>query len=299
MKFPNLLVVFAASLCLSISATQADEKSQLKSVKGKILVVVSSTNSLTLKGGKKHPTGFFLNELGVPTKLLVDAGFQPVFCDPLGNTPTMDTESDKPGFFGSDMKEFETIKKFVEGLEPLKHPLKLSDVAASDLNQYTGIFVPGGHAPMEDLWRDPQLGKILRQFHTQHKPTALICHGPVALMSASNDPQKIVDGIDGKHQGKPEAKQDWPYAGYKMTVFSNAEEKPNEGEKSALGGYMIFYPENGLKAAGGNVSVSPPRQSHVVADRELITGQNPFSDKELAAAFIKALNENVSPSKKR
>jgi putative intracellular protease/amidase len=84
----------------------------------------------------------------------------------------------------------------------------------------------------------------------------------------------------------------WPYAGYQMTVFSTAEEKPNElgGPSSALGGCVPFYPESALKAAGGDVSVVAPGKSHIVIDRELFTGQNPASDKELSAAFIKALS---------
>jgi putative intracellular protease/amidase len=290
MKSTSLVILFFMMFCVFGAAIQAAEKPTRKSVKGKVLVVVSSTNSLTLKDGKKHPTGFFLNELGVPTKVIVDAGFEPVFCNPLGNTPAMDTISDKPKYFGTDDKEYQAIKSFVEGLNQLQHPLKLADVAKGDLSQYAGLFVPGGHAPMEDLWKDPSLGKILRYLHEKHKPTALICHGPVALMSALDDPQNVVASIDSKDAGKADKKNRWPYAGYRMTVFSTAEEKPNEGEKATLGGFMIFYPEAGLKAAGGDVSVSPPGKSHVVVDRELITGQNPFSDRALAATLIQAIS---------
>jgi putative intracellular protease/amidase len=40
------------------------------------------------------------------------------------------------------------------------------------------------------------------------------------------------------------------------------------------------------------LQIAPAKKSKVVQDRELITGQNPFSDKELAAAFLKALKFN-------
>jgi putative intracellular protease/amidase len=42
-------------------------------------------------------------------------------------------------------------------------------------------YVPGGHAPMQDLLADPALGRLLRAFHAEGKTTALVCHGPIAL----------------------------------------------------------------------------------------------------------------------
>ena len=46
-----------------------------KEKKGKILIVVSSENELTLKGNKKYPTGYYFNELLVPAKKLAEAGY--------------------------------------------------------------------------------------------------------------------------------------------------------------------------------------------------------------------------------
>ncbi len=258
--------------------------------KGKVLIVVSSTKNLTLKNGVKHPTGFFLNELGIPLKALLDAGYEPVVADPLGNAPVMDTISDKPTYFGHDIKEYDAVKAIVDDLPAMKNPKKLSEIAAGDLSQYEGIFVPGGHAPMENLWKQPALGKILRYFHEHHKPTALICHGPIALLAAADTPEKIVASLENQSGTPDKKKNSWCYAGYKMTVFSDAEEKPNEGH-GALNGFMLFYPEDALKAAGGELNIAPPKQSHVVVDRELITGQNPSSDKELADHFLKALKD--------
>jgi len=253
----------------------------------KVLVVVSSADSLTLQGGKKHPTGFFLNELGVPVKALIDAGYEPVFADPLGNKPAMDEISDNPSYFGKDEKKYAMIKSLVTELPGLKHPLPLEKVAAGDLKQYAAVFIPGGHAPMEDLWKQPALGRILHHFHDLHKPTALICHGPIALLSSLTDPQRLVSALE---QGKnvQAEKMPWIYAGYQITVFSDAEEKPTD-VPTWLGGKMRFFPEDALRAAGAKVTEAPPGQSNVVNDRELITGQNPQSDEELAAQLLNAL----------
>jgi putative intracellular protease/amidase len=140
---------------------------------------------------------------------------------------------------------------------------------------------------MEDLWKDPSLGKILRHFHEKKLPTALICHGPIALLSALAAPIALATSVEKKTAAP---KGEWLYSGYNMTVFSDAEEKKNEPDK--LGGYMKFYPQDALTAAGGKVTASPPYQSHVVQDRELITGQNPASDKKLAATLLSALSDH-------
>ncbi len=64
--------------------------------------------------------------------------------------------------------------------------------------------------------------------------------------------------------------------GYKMTIFSTAEEQ--QREPLEIGGKVLFYPDFALRTAGGDVSVVAPWQSYVLQDRELISGQNPFSD---------------------
>jgi hypothetical protein len=81
----------------------------------------------------------------------------------------------------------------------------------------------------------------------------------------------------------------WPYANYSMTIFSTKEEKITEG--SQLGGRMLFYPEEALKLAGAKVKTAELWTSHVVVDRELITGQNPASDDALINAFLQALSK--------
>jgi putative intracellular protease/amidase len=275
--------VWLALICVCIGAGVTCVDAQTN--KGKVLVVFSSEHNLTLKDGKKHPTGFFMNEFGVPVKALIDAGYEPVFADPEGNAPTMDAISEKEHFFRDDA-EYKKVKSMIEGLDGLKHPETLSKVAAGNLDQYAAVFVPGGHAPMENLWYQPALGKILTYMHAHNKPTALICHGPIALLAAAKDPKPLVASVEQKTAAP---KIEWPYNGYHMTVFSDAEEKNNE--PGALGGYMKFWPEDALKAAGAEVSVDPPSHAHVVQDRELITGQNPSSDNELAEALLKALQK--------
>lgn len=234
----------------------------------RVLVVLSGVDYVSLKGGGRHPTGYFLTELATPLRAVLKAGHRVDFATPGGRAPVMDKVSDDVRWF-PNQAEYQELRALVRAQTGLSHPLNLTTLSARSLKQFDAVFLPGGHAPMEDLVKDPQLGRLLRYFHRAGKPTALICHAPVALLSAA-------------------VGSSWPYTGYKMTVFSNAEEKQEE-QAGHLGGDLTYYVQDALAAAGGKVSVAAPWTSNVVVDRELITGQNPMSDRAFAAALVKAL----------
>lgn len=86
---------------------------------------------------------------------------------------------------------------------------------------------------------------------------------------------------------KGKVKSNWIYKNYKMTVFSNAEEFI--AQKSKLNGRVTYYPETVLKNAGGKLVIGKNWKANVVVDRELITGQNPSSDKVLVHKFLEKL----------
>lgn len=84
----------------------------------------------------------------------------------------------------------------------------------------------------------------------------------------------------------------WQYAGYKMTVLSNTEEKIVEDH--ILHAKLYFNVVDALQTAGGDViTTKTDFEAHVVEDRELITGQNPRSDRPLAEKFVAALDRSL------
>lgn len=271
--------LLCALLLLVSSAFAAD--------KGKVLVVISSESKITLKDGKTHETGFYMNELLVPLKQVIDAGYTPVFANPKGSPAVMDANSDSPSHFGNDEKLYQEMKTLLASLDGLKTPKSLAAVNAEGVSDYAGVLVPGGHAPMEDLATDPEMGKLLTSFHQAGKPTGLICHGPIALLSAVNNAEQFAKLVPEPKKTSPQ--KDWAYYGYALTVFSTPEEK--EAEKSILKGKVKFYPQEALKLAGAKVKNGPKWKANVVRDRELVTGQNPASDKELGKKFVELLNE--------
>ena len=78
----------------------------------------------------------------------------------------------------------------------------------------------------------------------------------------------------------------WLFDGYRLTCFTDEEELQTEA--GLLG--MAWFLDTALKNAGAVFDDAPAAWvSHVVADRNLITGQNPGSTEATADAVIKAL----------
>jgi putative intracellular protease/amidase len=260
------------------------------SAKGKVLVLVSSGHGLPLKDGKVYTgAGYYLNELTVPVRALMQEGYEITFSNPKGNTPQLDVHSAVPDFFGGSEAKLQDYLKFRDSLTGLKNPTRIAEVVASGLDQYDTVFVPGGHGPMIDLLDDPDAGTVMRHFHSTSKPTAVLCHGPISLLSALPNSVEVVDALKAGDNDTARTKaKGWIYAGYKMTIFSTAEEQ--QREPLEIGGKVLFYPDFALRTAGGDVSVVAPWGSYALQDRELISGQNPFSDEALLKLLLPALN---------
>ncbi|WP_186130800.1 type 1 glutamine amidotransferase domain-containing protein [Burkholderia gladioli] len=286
----NLFKIGAA--LLTAATTFAVPLGASEQSRGKVLVVMSSAHQLDLRDGKKYQTGYYLNEFVVPYRKLVEAGYEPVIANPKGDMPVMDANSNNKMFFGGDDAARADALKYAQGIEQLKHPKTLASVVAEGTGGYVGLFIPGGHAPMVDLLEDRNLGKILLSFHDSGRPTGIICHGPIVLLAALHDPHAFVQSMianDGKANALASG---WPYAGYRLTVFSTGEEQALEGP-NGLGGNVQFYPVNALAEAGAHVDSVANWHSNVVVDRELITGQQPMSAPEFGDVLVEKLNARV------
>lgn len=257
--------------------------------KARVLFLGSNATQLELRGGGSATIGQYLNETVVPAMALIDAGYDVVLATPNGTKPQIDAASDTVAHFGDDQAAYDRAKRFFAEHPAMNQVRTLRSVREEDLNGYAGVVVPGGHAPVVDLMQDRNAGAILRHFHEEAKPTALLCHGPVALAAALDDaPAFRAALIDSNDAKAAELARGWIYAGYRMTVFSTSEEKV--AEKQLLKGELYFDMPKALRLAGGEVSAAPTDfAANVVVDRELITGQNPASDHDLAAALITAL----------
>lgn len=281
MKIVRHLALAAA---LGLSALNAHAAS--------VLVVLSDSDHLDLKDGQVFQTGFYLNELMQPVKRLLDAGHQVTFATPNGLAPTLDKSSDDKMYFNNDVNAWRTHRALLDKLKvtsPASSPvISLARVTQRGYGEFDAIYIPGGHAPMQDLLTSLALGQALAAFHAAGKPTALVCHGPIALLSTLPDAPAFTRQL--AETGHAATQPGWIYAGYRMTVISNAEEAIAKG-LLPKGGAMKFYPQTALEQAGGKYSSnSEPFTPHIVTDRELITGQNPASATAVAQALLERLH---------
>lgn len=255
--------------------------------KGKILVVGSNATRIEVHGGT-GPTGQYLNETVVPAMAFVEAGYEVVLATPNGEKPHIDEASDAPAHFGGDEAAYRAAKAFYAD-HPSMKARTLRSVIDEGLGGYAAVFVPGGQAPVVDLMQDAELGVILRHFHERGKPTAFLCHGPMAAVAAMPNAKAFRAALIAGDKAKAaELAAGWPYDGYRMTVFSASEEKVVEDQ--ILHAKMYFNMPEALTAAGAVVETTPiDFEPFVIEDRELITGQNPRSDHPIAARLVKAL----------
>jgi len=258
----------------------------------KILIIGSNATRIEVQGppGSTGPTGQYLNETVVPAMAFLNAGHDIVLATPTGAKPFIDVASDSPAHFENEESKYHAAKTFYANHPSINPARTLRSILEEGLDNYAALFIPGGQGPVVDLMQDPDLGVILRDFHAKSKPTAMLCHGPIASLAAlPHAPAFRQALLDGDTTKAKQLAQGWQYAGYQMTIFSNSEEK--WVERDILHADMIWHVVDALELAGAHVTTTPQDFApHIIVDRELITGQNPRSDHPIAAKLIEILS---------
>lgn len=228
----------------------------------KVLFVVTGARYWTLADGSKHPSGYWAEELVAPYLAFTGAGFQVDVATPGGIVPVVDGASLSPDLNGGEANALALAAR-LEGLGELRAPLPLGSV---ELSNYVAVFYPGGHGPMEDLSVDDVSARLLVAALSSGRPLGLVCHAPAALLATED--------ASGRS----------PFAGYRLTGFTNAEEV--QGGLAAKAKWLL---QDKLVAMGTAFEEGAPWEEHVVVDRNLHTGQNPASAGPLAVEMVKAL----------
>lgn len=227
-----------------------------------VLFVLTSSDHWTLADGSTHPTGFWAEEVAAPYRVFTEAGHEVVVATPGGVVPTVDQASLTAEANGGEETATE-IAATLERMTVLSQPRRLEEIHTAD---YAAIFYPGGHGPMEDLATNTTSGELLTSVLDSGKPLGVLCHAPAALLPAQR--------TDGS----------WPFAGYRLTGFTNTEE-----QQAGLADHAPWLLQDRLEAAGANFVEGQAWGSNVVVDRNLYTGQNPASSTELAQQIVAAL----------
>ncbi|MBD1431473.1 type 1 glutamine amidotransferase domain-containing protein [Sphingobacterium sp. DN00404] len=224
----------------------------------KILIVVTNIN---VYENRELETGLWLSELTHLYHEAIANGYEVTIASPNGGNVPIDPESLKRFTLDKISKQYWNDPSF---RELLKNSKSLTNVY---MQQFDAIYLAGGHGTMYDFPNDINLQNIIREHYEIGKIVSAVCHGVGGLLNV-----KLSNGrylIQAKT----------------MTGFSWFEESLAKRKKE-----VPFNLETELKKRTSNYKKAfIPMTSKVVVDGNLITGQNPFSSKEIAKVIIQKL----------
>lgn len=234
--------------------------------KGKILMVASSP---TISQQTGWPIGFWASELTHPLLVFQEAGYEVVLASTSGGKIEMDSYSnplDTSGYAAHDIITLGYLQQ-EQFSELLTNTSKLSEVDARD---YDAIFLVGGQAPMYTFRGNPELEQLFVAFYESGKPSAAVCHSTTLLLECkkSNGELLVKD-------------KTW-------TGFADAEEAfADQAVGMKIQPYRIET--EARKITDTLFKVAPPFFSYVIADGNLITGQQQNSGHDAALVVIQQL----------
>jgi putative intracellular protease/amidase len=255
-----LLFTFSVNTFSQLTSTKTSGTKTSK----KVLIVLSAADTWTRADGAKYPTGYWTEEFVDVHKEFVEAGYTVEIATPRAVKPTADPLSLEVKTVGAEKANF--FKKYLAALsKTLSNPLPLSKINMKD---YDAVIIPGGHGPVEDLYKDKDMGKLLFEADKSKKIIGAVCHGQAAFLSA----------VDSKGN--------WLFKGRNMTSFSDAEEIEFGTADNAP-----WLLASTLRKYGANYTCGKNWGDFIIVDGNLITGQNPASSIPMAKAIVEALNK--------
>ncbi len=225
-------------------------------MKNNILIVVTSVSYYK---NTQLKTGLWLSEITHFYSQFKEQGCDITIASPQGGDTPVDPESLNTFFMDSVSKKCwqdETFRKLLQDTKCLK------DVSG---NHFDVVYLAGGHGTMYDFPYNENLQNIIKVHYEKGKIIAAICHGVCGLLNVKLSNSKNL--ISGK----------------KITGFNWFEESLARRKK-----VVPFNLENELKKRTNYYKKALlPMTSFVIIDENLITGQNPFSSKEIANIIFK------------
>ncbi len=226
--------------------------------KKRVLMVLTSHEDMGVSGKK---TGNWFDEVATPYYRFKEAGFDLTMASPKGGLAPIDP------FSYDDLFMTENTHRFLEdpaAQRALANTIRFKDI---DVNDYDGVFFPGGYGQLWDLANDSQVIRSIENWIQANTPVAMVCHAPAILRNAKKpDGEPLVKGMD-------------------VTGFTDAED-----EELDLARHLLFSLEQALIQNGANFKRSNQNWSpNVVEDGALITGQNPASAAPIADALVARL----------
>ncbi|MFT3678641.1 MAG: type 1 glutamine amidotransferase domain-containing protein [Ferruginibacter sp.] len=226
----------------------------------KLLLIVTN---VSMYASGKLKTGLWLSELTHIYHTAKEKGWDITIASPKGGEVPIDPESLKPLVLDKISKNYYQNSDFMNELNRSK------SLQSVEKESFDCVYLAGGHATMYDFPDNKTLQSIIVNHYESGKMVAAICHGVGGLLNVKLNNGKNL--ITGK----------------KLTGFDWFEESLARRKKE-----VPFNLEAALKARGVIYNKAfIPMTSKVVVDGNLITGQNPFSSKEMAKVVSSELEK--------
>jgi putative intracellular protease/amidase len=227
----------------------------------KILIIVTS---IAKYQNHNIPTGLWLSELTHLFDECVKNSITPVIASIKGGNTPIDPESLSPFILDKLTKSYYNDKTFMKLLENTASLDGINDI------EFDAIYLTGGHGTMYDFVGNQKLNDVIASFYESRKIVSAVCHGVCGLLDVklSNGEFLVKDKM--------------------LTGYSWFEEILAFRKKQ-----VPFNLEKKLKERGANYKKAfIPLTSNTEQDKNLITGQNPFSSKAIAKIIVNALEQN-------
>jgi putative intracellular protease/amidase len=224
--------------------------------RGKILVIVTSSNTM---GSSGKSTGYELTELSRAYYVFKANGFEVDVASPLGGKPPVVIDDDDMGKFDHAFLK-DSIAQY-----KTSHTIAMNDVVADD---YEAVFFVGGKGAMFDFPDNKAIQSIVRDYYQSGKVVGAVCHGPAALVNVTLD------------NGRPLLENK------KVSSFTNKEELLLIPDAKTVFPFLL---QDKLTAQGAKFNEGGMYLEKISHDKNLVTGQNPWSTWLLAETMIKQL----------
>jgi putative intracellular protease/amidase len=231
----------------------------------RVLMVVANPTTSTTTG---WPVGFWASELFHPLYEFTEAGYDVTVASTDGGRVEVDALSDPrdpTGYSAEDVLSLGYLSSN-QHAALLENTPRLSEL---DFDQYDAIVVCGGQSPMFTFRDNADLKAAVARFYEAEKPTAALCHGVSALVDV-----RLSDGC-------------YLVEGRTVTGFANVEEAAAD---EAVGTkVMPWHIEDALRERGANYVQGGRWKAFAIRDGRLVTGQQQYSGRKVAALVIDAL----------
>ncbi len=220
----------------------------------RLLIVLTSTGRIP---GSDRPTGLWWSEFAEPFDILRKAGFDVDVASTRGGPVPVDPRSGGEAGAKNDADAWAASRA-------------TSEVGKARLDDYAGIFLPGGHGTMWDFPDSAALAALVGGAIDRGVPVGSVCHGPAGLVAARD------------RSGRPVV------AGRRVNGFTDAEEAA-----AGMTSVVPFLLETRLRELGGRFEGAGVFAPFAVRDGALITGQNPASSQQTARLLLQAITERT------